>query len=100
MVIYGGRNNEVLEVGMDAVLSDMHVLDLVYLCWCRVESPDSLQRFAAGPRYAGQMVFDDFSDTLIIFGGMNEDEFVSGYPKYLVCDEKEAEKMAYEEKLN
>ena len=53
MVIYGGRNNEVLEVGMDAVLSDMHVLDLVYLCWCRVESPESLQRFGAGPRYAG-----------------------------------------------
>lgn len=46
------------------------------------------------------MIYDEYSDSLVIFGGMNEDEFVSGYPKYLVCDEKRVEKMAYEEKLN
>jgi len=100
LVIYGGKNDEVLEIGMDSVLSDIHILDLVYLCWCRVGTPSTLEKFSGGQRYSGSMIFDDFSDTLVIFGGMNEDEFISGYPKYLICDEKETQKMAYEEKLN
>lgn len=58
LVIYGGRNDEMYETSSQAVLSDINILNVRFMCWCKVAIPKNLRKYNAGPRYGGAMVYD------------------------------------------
>lgn len=42
----------------------------------------------------------DISDSIVIFGGMTDEQFISGYPKYMKCEDSKVLQMVEDEKMD
>ena len=71
LIIHGGRNDE---LSATSALDDTFILDLENLEWLKVELYSNSDNFKVISRYGHKSTI--FSNKLIIFGGMNNNNFI------------------------
>lgn len=85
IVIYGGRNHKLFNLrGGKTAFSDVHILNLTYLVWCKVKTN-------AGPSLE-RYLFNSFlwDHKLYVFGGLNDKNFAGCNVNRLELLEEEA----------
>ena len=71
LIIHGGRNDDLSQT---SALDDTYVLDLENFGWVKVELYSNTNQFKVISRYGHKSAI--FSNKLIIFGGMNNSNFI------------------------
>ena len=97
LIVHGGRNDE---LSATSALDDTYVLDLENLGWVKVELYSNSNNFKVISRYGHKSAI--FSNKLIIFGGMNNSNFIGSslfivnLDFYYSIDQKTIEQMNIE----
>ena len=101
LIIHGGRNDNLSET---SALNDTFVFDLENLEWIKVELYSNIKDFKAISRYGHKSTI--FSNKLIIFGGMNNNNyigsslFIVNLDFYYSVNRKTVEQMNIEKNKN
>ena len=92
IIIHGGRNDE---ISSTAALNDTFILELTYLNWIKVNLYSNTQNFEVIPRFGHNSFI--FSNKLIIFGGMNINNYIGSSLFILKLDSNFSSNMMNEE---
>ena len=92
IIIHGGRNDE---ISSTAALNDTFILELTYLNWIKVNLYSNTQNFEVIPRFGHNSFI--FSNKLIIFGGMNVNNYIGSSLFILKLDSNFSSNMMNEE---
>ena len=97
LIVHGGRNDD---LSATSALNDTFVLDLENLGWVKIELYNNSNNFKVISRYGHKSTI--FSNKLIIFGGMNNNNFIGSslfiinLDFYYSVDKKTIEQMNIE----